>query len=106
MRDVLHADDMIKLYFAAIQNIGNIKGQAINIGGGIENSLSLLELFALLEKELGIELHYEKLPPRESDQKIFVADIAKAKKLIGWKPEVSKENGVKKMIEWVSNNLD
>lgn len=106
VRDVLHADDMIKLYFAAIQNIENINGQAFNIGGGIENSLSLLELFSLLEKELDIELHYEKLPPRESDQKIFVADIAKAKKLIEWKPEVSKENGVKKMIEWVSNNLD
>jgi len=106
VRDVLHADDMIKLYFAAITNIGNIKGQAINIGGGIENSLSLLELFALLEEELDIELDYEKLPPRESDQRIFVADIAKAKELIGWKPEVSKENGVNKMIGWVSNNLD
>ncbi len=106
VRDVLHADDMIKLYFAAIKNISNIKGQAINIGGGIENSLSLLELFALLEKELNIDLHYEKLPPRESDQRIFVADITKAKELIGWNPEVSKENGVKKMIGWVSNNLD
>jgi CDP-paratose 2-epimerase len=105
VRDVLHADDMIKLYFAAIQNIENINGQAFNIGGGIENSLSLLELFALLENELDIQLHYEKLPPRESDQRIFVADITKVKERIGWFPDVSKENGVKKMIEWVSNNF-
>ena len=46
-------------------------------------------------------MKYKQLPPRESDQKIFVADINKVKKLIGWEPKISKEEGVKKMIEWV-----
>jgi CDP-paratose 2-epimerase len=43
------------------------------------NSLSLLELFSILEEELSIKMKYTKLPPRESDQKIFVANILKAK---------------------------
>ena len=100
VRDVLHADDMADLYMAAAEKIGQIKGQAFNIGGGIENSLSLLELFSLLEKLLNVKLNYTKLAPRESDQKFFVADIAKASKLLGWKPKVSKEDGIKKMLEW------
>jgi CDP-paratose 2-epimerase len=101
VRDVLHAQDMADLYLTAAQNIDKIKGQAFNIGGGIENSLSLLELFALLEKMLGIKMNYTKLAPRQSDQKFFVADIAKATRLLGWKPRVSKEEGIGEMVNWI-----
>lgn len=104
VRDVLYADDMVDLYFQAATKIADIKGQVFNIGGGMENSLSLLELFAMLEQELGITLQFKRLPWRESDQKVFVADIAKAERLIGWKPKVSKESGVKNMVNWVGQN--
>ena len=102
VRDVLHAEDMKRLYMAAVVNIDKARGQAFNVGGGIENSLSLLELFALLEGFIGKKLDYLKLPARESDQRVFVADIAKAEKLLGWRPEVSAASGVGKMLEWVS----
>jgi len=49
VRDVLHAEDMKRVYFAALTNIEVAKGQVFNIGGGVENSLSLLELFLMLE---------------------------------------------------------
>ena len=101
VRDVLHAEDMIKLYISAPKHIDKAKGQVFNIGGGFENSLSLLELFSFLEKELNIKLNYTKLPPRESDQKIFVADIKKANEIFEWKPQVSKEEGIRKMLTWV-----
>ncbi|ACM20482.1 CDP-paratose 2-epimerase [Geotalea daltonii FRC-32] len=104
VRDVLHADDMIALYFSAFENIEKAKGNAFNIGGGIENSLSLLELFGLLEEIGKLKLDYRKLPPRESDQRVFVADLAKAKTLMGWSPKVSASDGVKRMLEWVSGN--
>lgn len=101
VRDVLFADDMTKLYFLAIENIETAKGQTFNIGGGMSNSLSLLELFALLEKELEIKMNYTKLPARHSDQKVFVADITKAKKILNWSPQTDKYSGVKKMISWM-----
>jgi len=101
VRDVLHADDMKRLYMAAVDNIEGAKGQAFNIGGGISNSLSLLELFSLLEKIAGVELKYTKLPVRESDQRVFVADITKAKKLLNWQPQVSAAVGVERMVAWV-----
>jgi CDP-paratose 2-epimerase len=102
VRDLLYASDCVDLYLKSVQKIDIIKGQTFNIGGGIENSMSLLELFSFLEKELDIKMSYKILPPRESDQKMFVADITKAKHLIGWEPKVSKEEGVIKMIEWES----
>ena len=100
VRDVLHADDVVKLYFSANENIKEIMGQAFNIGGGIENSLSLLELFALLETMLDTKLKYRHLPWRESDQKVFIANSSSLYKRIGWKANVDKENGIKRMIEW------
>jgi CDP-paratose 2-epimerase len=101
VRDVLHAEDMVRLYFSAVQNIETIKGQIFNIGGGIENSLSLLELFTLLERMLDVRLNYTRLPQRESDQRVFVADISKAKEILSWKPIINAQTGVQKMVEWV-----
>ncbi|PWJ71401.1 CDP-paratose 2-epimerase [Ruminococcaceae bacterium R-25] len=101
VRDLLEAEDMVKLYFTAYEHIDDIYGQAFNIGGTMSNALSLLELFAMLEELLGIKMDYVQIPPRQSDQKVFVADISKINRLIGWKPEVSSLEGVSKMIEWV-----
>ena len=100
VRDILHAEDMITLYYSALVNADKIAGQVFNIGGGMSQSLSLLELFAMLEKMLGIKLDYIKLPPRVSDQKIFVADITKIHNAIGWTPHVSTEQGIEMMIKW------
>ncbi len=87
---------------AAVENIDKARGHAFNIGGGIENSLSLLELFSSLEGLLNIKLDYRRLPVRESDQRVFVADIQKATRLLDWRPLVSAPDGVARMVEWVS----
>ena len=102
VRDVLHADDMKTLYMAAVNHIGKARGQVFNVGGGIANSLSLLDLFALLEECSGTKLDYIKLPVRDSDQRVFVADIAKAATVLGWVPAVSARDGVRRMFNWVS----
>ena len=105
VRDVLHGDDMKRLYMAAVNHIDSAKGQAFNVGGGIENSLSLLELFALLEQIACVKLHYTKRPVRESDQRVFVSDLAKANQLLDWQPMVSAQDGVARMVEWVGATL-
>jgi CDP-paratose 2-epimerase len=104
VRDLLHAEDMKKLYLAAVQNIHQAKGQVFNIGGGVANGLSLLELFHFLEEELKIKLNYQKLQPRQSDQKIFIADITKAKELLGWEPTVSYDKGIRQMLAWLDQH--
>lgn len=105
VRDVLHVEDVKRLYFTAVDRIDQAKGQAFNIGGGMKNSLSLLELFALLEKLLDVRLVYTKIPWRQSDQKVFVANIGQAINLIGWEPQVDKSSGIKLMLDWLRGNL-
>lgn len=103
VRDLLFVDDAVECYLAAVKNMAVARGQAFNIGGGIANSCSLLELFALLENQLGVKLNYRRLPWRHSDQKFFVADIAKATRLLKWNPRISREEGVKRMVVWAEN---
>ncbi len=101
VRDVLHADDLVSLYRAAFLAKSNVSGEIFNIGGGVDNSLSLLELFQLLTDLTGVELSYIKNPRRQSDQDYFVADIRKATRLLGWQPTVATRNGVLRMLDWV-----
>ena len=108
VRDVLHADDLIALYLAAYEHRDSVAGEAFNIGGGIENSLSLLELFTRLGALLDLPVNpstnspltFTNLPRRQSDQDFFVADISKAGRLIDWTPRVSCDEGLRRMLEW------
>lgn len=104
VRDVLFADDMVDLYYAAVKRIDQAAGQAFNIGGGMANSLSLIELFAILERELGVALQPTRLPPRVSDQKVFVADIRRARNVLGWTPAIDARMGIRRMLGWVREN--
>ncbi|SRR6266404_648476 len=103
VRDVLHSDDMVRLYFSTLAHADAASGNAFNVGGGITNSLSLLELFDLLQDLIGEPLDYRRLPPRESDQRVFVAEISKVSQLCNWRPEVDARIGVKRMLEWVES---
>jgi len=101
VRDLLFVDDAVKAYLAAVERIGSARGLAFNIGGGMENSSSLLELFEHLERRLDMKLNYQRVPWRHSDQRFFVADISKARRVLNWQPRVNKEAGLEMMLEWV-----
>ena len=91
---------MVSLYYTALEKTDLLAGKAFNIGGGMEQSLSLLELFAMLENMLHIKMEYQKLPARVSDQKVFVADITKIRRMTGWQPVVTVQQGIEKMLQW------
>ncbi|KXS43217.1 MAG: CDP-paratose 2-epimerase [Candidatus Frackibacter sp. T328-2] len=101
VRDILYASDLINCYFSAIEHIEQAKGEVFNIGGGVENSFSLLELFNYLEELLKINMQYEKIDWRRSDQKVFIADITKAQQILNWSPKIYKNEGVKRMVGWI-----
>ncbi len=100
VRDILHSDDVVDLYFKA-KDIDEAYGQAFNIGGGIDNSLSLLELFDLLENILDIKMNYIQLNWRESDQKVFIADNSKAINIIKWNPIINASIGIQNFINLI-----
>jgi CDP-paratose 2-epimerase len=97
VRDVLNADDVTDLYFTALEKIGAAAGSVFNIGGGMANSLSLLELFALLEEQPGIRLRYRVSSPRAGDQLVFVADNRRVTTLTGWSPKIGFREGIGRM---------
>jgi CDP-paratose 2-epimerase len=100
VRDVLHADDLIRVYLAAVERIDRAAGQVYNIGGGVENSLSLLELFSELERLTGHKIRFTPLEWRPADQKVFIADFRKAVQDLSWKPLVNKQEGLLHMLQW------
>lgn len=100
VRDVIHASDLVSAYFAAVANIERSAGEVFNLGGGMENSLSLLELFGRLEAMTGLPMPFEELPARKADQKVFVADNGKASTMFGWRPMVNVDAGLKRMVQW------
>jgi len=101
VRDVLHVDDAVSLYLRAMHAPLEACGQAFNVGGGMENSRSILELLGDLQDILGVELQHYLVPPRISDQAIFVADNGKARRLLGWAPRVACRDGLVAMVKWV-----
>jgi CDP-paratose 2-epimerase len=102
VRDVLHVEDLIRLYTEhAPKHIAVAAGQVFNIGGGMARSLSILELLAYLEQLLHIELKPRHLPPRVRDQKVFVANNAKASQLLKWTPQINADKGIEEMIAWL-----
>jgi CDP-paratose 2-epimerase len=60
----------------------------------------------MLEEHLGhrIEVRYDDWRP--GDQRIFVADIHKAEQELGWRPTVRKQEGVRRLFEWVAANRE
>ncbi|MCX5641739.1 MAG: GDP-mannose 4,6-dehydratase [Candidatus Omnitrophica bacterium] len=105
VRDILFVDDLISAFELARDRAGKISGNIYNVGGGKENVLSLLELIAWLEKELKREIKHKFDAWRPGDQRVYVSDIRKAKEGLGWKPSVSKKEGLKKLLFWLRKNL-
>ncbi len=104
IRDVLDVRDVCRAYEAAYINKEAANGQAFNIGGGPQNTLSLLELLDHLQHDLkkNIPLNWDDWRP--GDQPVFVCDLEKAKTLLNWQPEISTKDGVSHLIKWVDEN--
>jgi CDP-paratose 2-epimerase len=58
----------------------------------------------MLEKLLGHTIPVGRDAWRPGDQRIFVADIGKAERELGWRPKVGKEEGVRRLYDWVVAN--
>jgi len=103
LRDILYVTDVAKAFDCFYEK--QIPG-IYNIGGGEKTMISLLECIKLIDKitEKKSEVKFDK--DRFGDLRYFVSDISKAKKDLGWEPQVFPEEGIKKLIEWIKNNKE
>jgi CDP-paratose 2-epimerase len=105
VRDILFIDDLLDAYDAAFAAGDAAIGKAYNVGGGPDNVLSLLELLAYIEKRQNRKLSYEFSQWRPGDQKVFVSDIQRARRELGWTPGTSCQRGLDLLYDWVSQNM-
>ena len=102
VRDVLYVDDLLDAYDAAIDRINVAAGRVYNVGGGPENTLSIWRQFGpMLESLLGEEIPVSHDDWRPGDQRVYVSDIRKAQRELGWQPQVSVQEGIRRLFEWV-----
>jgi CDP-paratose 2-epimerase len=106
VRDALFVDDLIAAYDAAVAAIDRVSGRAYNLGGGPSNTLSLLELVAILDERLQRRLAHRFDEWRPGDQKVFIADIRRAEQELGWRVRVGVRDGVDRMLDWMRANGD
>jgi CDP-paratose 2-epimerase len=102
VRDVLYVEDLIAAYDRFFKS--GIKHGVYNIGGGTDNTMSLLELIDMLEDETGIKMKYDFDDWRPSDQKVYISDISRVSKALGWSPKASPREGVNILVKWVKDN--
>lgn len=83
-------------------------GEVINIGAGFEISIGDLaaKICSLIGKDIPIVSDEERKRPNKSEVNRLFADNRKAKELIGWEPQVSLDEGLKRTISWISSSID
>lgn len=99
-RDFVHIRDVTDAWIGAIDTPASY-GEVFNIGAGM--SISVNKLVDTIIKKCGKDRKKYKVkycPARPGDQRHMQADITKAKKLLGWEPGVSFEDGVKDVTDW------
>jgi len=97
-RDFCYVDNVVDANILAMQVKKRFNGEAMNIAHG--GSADLLTVRRLIEKYTGRKLNLDHRPPRLGDVRHTHADISKARKLLGYKPKVDFETGLRKTIEW------
>ncbi len=102
VRDILFVEDLVDAFLLAQANMDRLTGQAFNIGGGPENTVSLLELLELIRDLNGRTPRISQDAWRPGDQRYYVSDIGKFRAATGWSPQVSVRRGVRRLWDWLA----
>jgi CDP-paratose 2-epimerase len=102
VRDVLYVKDLIRAYDAFL-SAPEGKSGVYNIGGGPDNTTSLLEFLDLLEEKTNKRTDISFDDWREGDQKVYVSDISRARDELDWEPQVDFEEGIERFVNWYEN---
>jgi CDP-paratose 2-epimerase len=105
VRDLLHVDDVVSLIDLQIHQIEKFQGKIYNVGGGIENSASLLEMTSICEKITGNKIQIaSEVETRAADLRIYITDNSLIEKEIGWKPTKKVEEIFTDIFYWIKEN--
>lgn len=94
-RGFTYVDDIARGTIAALKPLGY---EIINLGG--HEVITINELISILEGLIGKEAEIERYPRHPADAMTNQADVSKARELLNWEPEVSLDEGIRRMVAW------
>ncbi len=103
VRDMLHVKDLYRLLEIQLNDIGRHSGEVYNVGGGLNTSVSLLELTNLCRKYTGNTVPINVInEDRVGDIRIYITDNTKVTEGTGWKPEITVDQIIMEISEWIN----
>jgi CDP-paratose 2-epimerase len=103
VRDILWVDDLVRAMRTAMARIEVTSGEVFNIGGGPTNAVSVRRVLDRLMEATGRTVPVHMAPGRPGDQKVYVSDTSKARRLLDWQPATSWQRGLEKLVEWLDS---
>ncbi|MDQ2079837.1 SDR family NAD(P)-dependent oxidoreductase [Xanthobacteraceae bacterium Astr-EGSB] len=105
VRDALHVSDAVAAWIGALDRIDDVAGRVFNLGGGPDNSLSLLEFLDLIAELRGSAptIRFDRWRP--GDQPWYVSDISAVSRALDWRPRVSPREGVRLLDRWLESRF-
>lgn len=105
VRDFLHVDDLFEVLDLQLNNFEKVQNLTLNVGGGKDVSVSLLELTALCEEFIGNKIQIDPvLEDRALDIRSYISDNTAIEKLLSWKPKKSVRDIVSETTKWIKEN--
>jgi CDP-paratose 2-epimerase len=105
VRDILYVEDLLNAYDLAIAQAREKPGRVFNVGGGLENTIAIWQEFGpMLEELAGQPLPVSRGDWRPGDQAVFISDIRRAEKELGWSPKVNPRDGISRLFQWVQDH--
>lgn len=107
VRDLLYVNDLLNVYDAALERIDTVAGEAYNIGGGPENTISVWKEFQpILESNIETDILTNFSDWRPGDQRVYISDNRKAQFDLDWQPEIGVEEGIHHLIDWAKEHQE
>jgi NAD dependent epimerase/dehydratase len=105
-RDFLYVEDTVSGFIKAAESPKSV-GETFNFGSGQEVSIGELadKITTLIGKDVEIVFDATRIRPEKSEVERLLADATKAKELLGWEPQFSLDEGIRKTIEWISERI-
>ena len=106
-RDFLYVQDTVRGMMCCAEAAG-VQGEVINLGTGTEVSIREVgeRILRMLGRELPVVESDDRMRPPDSEVDRLIADRSKAERLLGWRPEIDLDEGLRRTIEWMGGALD
>jgi CDP-paratose 2-epimerase len=104
VRDILHVDDAVAAYRAVLGGIAQVSGKVFNLGGGVQNAVSILSVLREIEAVTGRSIDTDFGDWRAGDQYYFVANTSRLQRELGWKAKIGWRDGLQHLAEWLAEH--